>query len=87
MLYLTIQAHSVVEGGKIILLDQGENTSIFAIDGGTVKLINEKDPRESPDPLYILFTEDGGIKIGSETYYKLSKEDLKMAGIDMGSQK
>jgi len=81
-LYLTVLARSVVQGGKVVMLNQSESTSIFAINGGTVKLVNEVDPKEMAEPLFISFLRDGGITLGSETYYKLSKEDLKMAGID-----
>ncbi len=81
-LYLTVLARGVVQGGKVVMLNQQESTSIFGIEAGTVKLINEVNPKEMPVPLRISFLQEGGIMLGSETYYKLSKEDMKMAGIE-----
>jgi len=81
-LYLTVLARSVLQGGKVVMLNQQESTSIFGIEGGTVKLINEVDPKEMAVPLFISFLRDGGILLGSETYYKLSKEDLKRDSIE-----
>jgi len=80
-LYLTIISRKVVEGGKIITAQSNETSYIFTIEGGTVKEIKENDPKELPDPIYVILKPDGHILLGNETYYKIRKEDYKLAGI------
>lgn len=81
-LYLTIISRTVVEGGRIVTVDPGEHVNIFTIEGGNVKEIKEIDPKELSDPLEITIVGEGHIELGSETYYKIGKEDYKMVGVD-----
>jgi uncharacterized protein (TIGR03066 family) len=81
-LYLTIISKTVVEGGKIVPTGSNETFFIFTIEGGEVKEIKEVNPKELPDPIYIIIDGKDHIEISNETYYKISKEDLKAIGID-----
>ena len=70
-IYFTILSRTVVEGGKIVTAESNETSYIFSIEGGTVKEIKEVDPKELPDPVYIIIKPDGHIELGNETYYKI----------------
>ena len=80
-LFITILGYTIIQGARIYMPDQELNTTIFGLEGGAPKLIMEPHPVEDKDPLFIRFTTDGGVLIGSEAYYKVSPKDYKMAGI------
>lgn len=80
-LYLTIISRTVAEGGKIALEDYSETYHTFILKGSELKEIKEADPKELR-PLRIIIDEPGKIELGNETYYKLSKQNLKALNID-----
>jgi hypothetical protein len=75
-LYITILSRKVVEGGHFAIDDPGISLGIFSIVGGNIRDIAETNPAEIDDPLEITIIKKGNIKLGSETYYKISKEVL-----------
>jgi hypothetical protein len=81
-LYLTLKSRVVYEGGKITITESSESANIFHIPGGTEKEIKEPDPRESDTPIFITIISKGKIMLDNETYYKMSKDDLKNEGIE-----
>lgn len=81
LLYLTIKARVVTEGGKITIGESSESGNIFHITGGARKEVTETDPQESRVPIYISVIKKGKIMLDNETYYKMTKDDLKNEGI------
>jgi hypothetical protein len=81
-LYLTIKSRVITEGGKITVTESSESAYIFHITGGTRREIAEPDPHQSPVPIFITVINKGKILLNNETYYKMSKDDLKNEGIN-----
>lgn len=81
-LFLTIISKTVVEGGKIVPTGSNETFFIFGIEGGEAKELKEANPEELADPIYVRIDGKDHIEISNETYYKISKEDLKAIGVD-----
>jgi len=81
LLYFTIKSRVVTEGGKIAITESSEIGYIFHITGGTRKEIAELDPQESCVPIYINGIKKGKIMLDNETYYKMTRDDLKNEGI------
>jgi hypothetical protein len=82
LLYLTIRVKVVTEGGKIAVTESSESGNIFDITGGARKEIPEHNPAELPEPILITVVNKGKIMLNNETYYKLTREDLKKEGIE-----
>ncbi|HTI91877.1 MAG TPA: hypothetical protein VL727_14885 [Puia sp.] len=80
-LYLTIKSRVVVQGGKIAITESSESGYIFHFTGGISKEIAEADPHESRVPIYINVIEKGKIMLDNETYYKMTRDDLRNEGI------
>ena len=81
-LFLTIKSRVIAVGGQITLTGSSENDNIFHITGGTRKEIMQQDPKESPEYISITVVTEGKILLDNETYYKMTKEDLKNEGIE-----
>jgi hypothetical protein len=69
-LFFTITSKTIVEG-KIGMADGGISLSLFEIEDGKEKEIQETNPKELTDPCYITLFSDRHIKLGNKVYYKL----------------
>ena len=83
-LYITVLSRTVVEGGKISISPSNERLNIFSVVGGNLKQIEETDPKEIPDPIYITIMGQGHIQLDNEIYYKIPWKDLEKIGIHSG---
>lgn len=80
-LHLTIRSRVVYVDSKITISESSEDANIFDVTG-TRKEIAEPDPKEYPVPIFITVVSKGKIMLDNETYYKLTKDEIKNEGID-----